>query len=83
MSVQHCVRTLLAVLLLALACADVPAAAAPLAEVAWQAPSFDGSVYAVAHAGDTVFVGGSFTAAVAGRPTDRPIPAGRPRRADR
>jgi hypothetical protein len=68
MSVEHRVRTLLAVLLLALVCADVPAAAAPLAEVAWQAPSFDGSVYAVAHAGDTVFVGGSFTAAVvAGR----------------
>jgi outer membrane protein assembly factor BamB len=69
MSAAHRVRAVLTAVLLALVYADVSAAAAvPLAEDPWRAPSFDGSVYAVAQAGDTIFVGGSFTAAVvAGR----------------
>jgi hypothetical protein len=64
MSASRRIRAVVAAVLLALVCADVPATAAPLAEMAWQAPAFDGSVHAVAHAGDTVFVGGSFTAAI-------------------
>jgi hypothetical protein len=64
MSASRRVRAVWAAVLLALVCADVPATAAPVAEMAGRMPAFDGSVYAVAYAGDTVFVGGSFTAAI-------------------
>jgi hypothetical protein len=61
---QH-VRAALAAVVLMLVCAGAPAGAAgPVTEFAGRSPSFDGSVYAVAHAGDTVFVAGAFTAAV-------------------
>jgi hypothetical protein len=64
MSAWRRIRAVWVAVLLALVCGGVPATAAPLAELAWRGPAFDGSVHAVAYAGDTVFVGGSFTAAI-------------------
>ncbi len=47
-------------------CGVVPALSADAALVPATAPSFNGPVYAIAHSGDTVFVGGSFTSALVG-----------------
>ena len=58
---------LLRIVLLAVLLTVVPSSAAPAAERAVRAaPTFNGSVHAIAHRGDTVYVGGAFTAATSG-----------------
>jgi len=61
---KHVRRAAAAVAVVLAACGAATAAHAAVGSAAHLSPQFNGSVYAIAYHGDTVYVGGSFTGAV-------------------